>query len=388
MLKSLPPVGNPVLLEPHPHPQAVFSDVFKSNQVYLYGSGTMALAAALVAIRDYRAVSYPEVLLPAYACPDLISAAIYAGLRPVLVDLVPERPWMDLAKLEELISPNTIAVIATHLLGISEHLKAIRAVLKGTNVMLVEDSAQLFPKSWTNDVWRGDMVVLSFGRGKPVSLLGGGAVISYHTALEALLPEGKAARLESTTGLSLNWKFKLKVRAYNALLAPLGYGALKHAPFLKLGKTIFKPLQGITPFDKERVALLAANIIAYQQRNRQVQAWMREILNTIAGDTVLDLASVTSVSSTLPLLRYPVLFRDERLRDRVHNALTRAGLGASKMYERPLLQIQGLGDILPQQNGYPQAIKFSKRLLTLPCHLGVQQQHVEKIKGILKMLCR
>jgi len=386
MLKSLPPVGNPIQLASHIAPEVVFSDVFTSNEVYLYDSGTMALAAALVAIREYRSVSSPEVLLPAYACPDLISAVLYAGLTPVLVDLVPDRPWMDLGKLRQLIGPNTVAVIAAHFLGLPEHLQDIRSVLDGTDVMLVEDSAQLFPRSRTDAVWQGDMVVLSFGRGKPVSLLGGGAVISRHSSLATLLPEGVAARLESTLGLAPNWKFKLKVRAYNALLSPLGYGALKHAPFLHLGATVYKPLQRISPFDKERVAMLATNIIAYQQTNRQVQVWISEMLNATAEDLILDLPSVAAVPSTVPLLRYPVLFKDQYRRDRVHDALSRAGLGASKMYESPLPQIEGLGNILSEGDGYPTATNFSKRLLTLPCHLSVQQQHVEKMKGIWESL--
>lgn len=379
MLKSLPPVGDPVLLKSYTKHQAFFSDVFNSNQVFLYGSGTMALAAALIAIREYRAVSSPEVLLPAYACPDLISAAIYAGLKPVLVDLVPERPWMDLGKLKQLISPNTVVVIAAHFLGVPERLSDIRTVLEGTKVMLVEDSAQLFPVTRTDAVWQGDMVVLSFGRGKPVSLLGGGAVISHHSALEALLPERKANRLESTAGLAPDWKFKLKVRAYNALLSPLGYGALAQVPFLHLGATVYKPLQRISPFDKERVPILAANIIAYQQRNRQASSWINKMLNTTTEDVLLDLPYVTAVPDTVPLLRYPVLFKDHNLRDCVYNALSRAGLGVSKMYQRPLPKIEGLEHILLEQNGYPQAMDFSKRLLTLPCHSRVTKETIKLI---------
>ena len=339
---------------------------------------------ALVAVRRHIAVSEPEVLLPAYACPDLVSAAIYAGLKPVLVDLVPDRPWMNLNTLQQLIGPNTVAVIAAHFLGISERLREIRMVLSDSDVVLIVDSAQLFPSTTTDTVWQGDMVILSFGRGKPMSLLGGGAVLSNEPSLSSLLPEAETSRLDGNNGLEPEWQFKLKAKAYNVILKPLGYGVLKQVPFLHLGQTIYKPLQQITPFGWKRVALLAANIIAYQKRSRQTQIRLSEMLAGIKGNIVLDLASSMVDLSNILMLRYPVLFRDEHWRDRVHDVLNRAGFGVSKLYKSSLPQIDGLQSILPEQDGYPHAVDFSKRLLTLPCHFGVSREDVELISCVIE----
>lgn len=384
MLKCLPPVGNPVLLNAHAAPTAVFSDVFAENEAYLYGSGTMALAAALIAARDLHATVLPEVLIPAYACPDLVSAAIYAGLKPILVDLVAGYPWMDLDKLQQLIGPNTVAIIAAHFLGIPERLQDIREVIVGTDVILVEDSAQLFPSVKTDATWQGDLVVLSFGRGKPVSLFGGGAVLSRHLSLSRLLPEAEAARLVNIEGSQASRQFKLKVKTYNALLTPLAYGVLKRAPFLHLGQTLYKPLQSITPFGAERVAVLATNISAYQERDRPVQVWISEMLASVTGDAVLDLPRQSQVPSVFPLLRYPVLIRSRQLRDHLDAALSHAGLGCTRMYDHSLPEIEGLKNMLSQQAGFPQARDFANRLLTLPCHLGVSKKHISKIRDIIE----
>ena len=131
------------------------------------------------------------------------------------------------------------------------------------------------------------------------------------------------------------------------------------------------------------MALLAANISAYQKRDRQVQIWISEMLAGIPGEHVLDLARETNISAKQPLLRYPILLKDPYLRDRLDEALSRAGLGSSKMYQRPLPEIEGLEKILTEGNDYPQARDFSNRLLTLPCHFGVSKETIELIHCVL-----
>ena len=387
MLTCLPPVGNPVELTAHSSPAAILQAAFLENDAYLYGSGTMALAAALTAATAYRHVEAPEVLMPAYACPDLVSAAHYAGLKPVLVDLVADRHWMDLGQLQQKIGPNTVAVIAAHLLGLPERLPAIREVLNGTDILLIEDSAQLFPSAANKTIWQGDLIVLSFGRGKPVSLFGGGAVISQRPALSRLLPKeattSYVTNLQSEPGQA-NWKYTGKVKIFNALLTPLAYGVLRRLPLLHLGQTIYKPLSTIEEFSMERLSILASNIIAYQQRTRQAEQWISHMLAESQCEGILDLPAQFSGRAGLPLLRYPVLLRDKALRDRLDYALLQAGIGCSKMYTRPLPEIEGLENMFNDVAHYPEAGAFSDRLLSLPCHEGVTIRHVDRIKSVIQ----
>ena len=56
-------------------------------------------------------------------------------------------------------------------------MAVLRPLADAAGAVLIEDSAQAFPRDGGGDFWQGDLVVLSFGRGKPVSLLGGGAVL-------------------------------------------------------------------------------------------------------------------------------------------------------------------------------------------------------------------
>ena len=71
-------------------------DVFSPYTPRYFDSGTAALGAAIIAAIKLKGVDVPQVVLPANGCPDLVSAVIFAGAMPVLIDLEPERASLDL----------------------------------------------------------------------------------------------------------------------------------------------------------------------------------------------------------------------------------------------------------------------------------------------------
>src|SRR5690606_4927305 len=127
-------------------------------------SGTAALALALLTARSRRPqLRNPSVILPAYGCPDLIAAAEYAGVTPVLVDIGIDDPGYDLDCLAAAIDADTIAVVAVNFLGLRERLGAIRELLRvHPDVLLIEDNAQWYPEPARMPALAGDLVCLSF----------------------------------------------------------------------------------------------------------------------------------------------------------------------------------------------------------------------------------
>lgn len=383
MFYRLPPVGNPVCLTPSTQ-DALTVRCFHGWAVDYYASGTAALAAALLAARRYKA-SVParkaEVILPAYACPDLLAAAHYAGLQPVLVDLAPERPWMDLERLAAAIGHHTVAVIAVDLFGVKERLAAIRALTEAADIVLVEDSAQAFPGRQAAEegrYWQGDLVVLSFGRGKPVSLLGGGAVLSR---VDGLAPEpilgGEAAGVNRPASLA----DILKARVYNRLVSPRLYWLPDSLPFLHLGETRYHALRGIEAMDAWRRGLLEANIEAYFALDTHAARLVQRLRSLLAETPgVIDLPAVCGLPLSHRLLRYPLLAPETR-RDVWYGRLQRAGLGASTLYPASLPHIPGVPP-LPQGH-YPQADAFARRILTLPLHAGVRLENIARMHRCL-----
>ena len=126
MFRTLRPSGSRISTSRSSNIAELFSPY---HQLYTQ-SGTAALAAALSSVKKLRSdISSPEVLLPAYCCPDLISALIFTGIKPVLIDFEKNTPWLDLVKLDQTISSSTIAILAVNFLGIQERIGKIREIL-------------------------------------------------------------------------------------------------------------------------------------------------------------------------------------------------------------------------------------------------------------------
>lgn len=373
MLSRLPPVGQPVKLTRN---DLAATPIAAGYETVFVQSGTAALALALQAAVHCAAVPNPQVLIPAYACPDLVSAAVFAGVRPVLVDLEPASTYMSLAVLQQLICSSTVAVIAVNFLGIPERVRDIAALLQGTSIALIEDNAQWFPPP--DSELTGDYIVLSFGRGKPVSLLGGGVLlhrqaIDFQQTVEQTPPPGKVAELNSF----------LRFLLYNTLRQPAFYGVLERLPFLKLGATEYKSLTHIQQMDAYRSTFLHANVSAHLQRSLEVQQQMRDMVRGLPAHKFIDL-SVRQNALGKRLLRYPLLAESAAKRIDCLAQLRRLGSGASALYGKTLPNIAGVNALVDCPEGLENAESFASRLLTLPVHEQVTFKHIEAIYGCLQ----
>ena len=380
MLHQLPPVGNPVRLSGGRNDESLLQEIFHPYSPRFFDSGTSALAASIIAAIRIKGVSEPEVILPAYGCPDLISAVVFAGAKPVLVDLETDRPWLNLEEVSARITDNTVAVIAASLCRIPERLTALRQITEQSTVLLIEDSAQLFPGRIAETNWQGDLVVISFGRGKPVSLLGGGALLFRDERLGSLLPD----KSPSSAGMGQRLAFRIKARLYNQLISPRSYWILQWFPFLHIGETRYQPLDEIGPLDAVRKHAMNANISSYLERDTGTQIALSGMIDSLGGDTILNLPVACNVPVQQRLLRYPLLV-DSVVRNRIVARLSEEGLGVSVMYPGILPAIRGLEPLLAGQGPFPMAEQFASQLLTLPTHAGVCGADIQKIAAAMYM---
>ncbi len=374
-IKKLRPVGNTISTKE----QSIDKQLFHPFHIQLYSSGTASLAATIMAaIKLKPGISNPEVVVPAYGCPDLISAIIYAKAIPVLVELEPDSPQIDIKHFENLINDKTVAVIAVRFFGIPERIEALYQIAKKHNATLIEDSAQGFPVHNMASYWQGDFVVLSFGRGKPLNLLGGGAVLTRNKTLINLLPDA----LPEKNSLKNYIKYKLKLFLYNLSIHPIAYGLITKAPGLNIGVTVYKPLNNLGRMSVCATQLLSSNLNIYRNRINPQKEYF-EFFKKYNPELVYNLPEKLSYDMSQPLLRYPVIIRNESIRDQLYKRLK--PYGASAMYKKPLYKIENIDRLLNQQdNNHPNASKFARQLLTLPTHEGVSRKNLQSIKAILK----
>ena len=379
MFYQLPPVGNQIACHfQAASPQGVAG--YFSSDSYFFNSGAASLAAAVLATVQQTGLKSPEVLLPAYACPELVSAILWAGARPVPVDFAVDRPWMALDEISKKLTPHTCAIIAVSLFGIPERIEEIKALLSGREIYLIEDSAQAFPEKASLEPLQSDLKIYSFGRGKPVSLLGGGAVVVESGALSERIAHlhHEAARSDSRP-----WLSRLKIALYNRLISPRLYWLPSRVPFIQLGATVYKPLQKIEKMGEFEMGLLAQNIERYWSRGEEIQALLMAGIAASDSKNVMDLAAVSCKEKRPRLLRYPLLAKSPAVRDKLCDKLNREGIGASRMYPAILPKIKDMVAVFDLSDEVPNAAAFSQRILTLPVHSGVTKEVVNKMLQIV-----
>lgn len=373
MFNVLPPAGDPVRIHPRAEHPGFLAERWQPYRAYFFASGTAALAAAVVTAVHRGGQMRPEVVLPAYGCPALVAAVLHAGATPVYADLQPDRPWLSLDAVAQLLSPNTAAVVAVNLLGIPERVGALKALLAGRGVALIEDSAQAFATAIAPE---SDLVVLSFGRGKPVSLLGGGAVLVRDAELAAGLPT-------PTTPRESPLRLRAKAMAYNVLRRPACYWLPQMLP-LGLGETYYEPLPEIGGLAAVRQQALPAAVEAYFSCRPMAQERLSRTLRELETSRLVDLPAVCGAAGRR-LLRYPLLARNVRSRDELVEALNKKGLGASKMYGAVLPQVPAVP--VPAPAPLPAAQDFADRFFTLPVHEGVRERHLDAMRAVLRRHC-
>lgn len=373
---KVPPVGDPVPLK------GIFSEEKQNTLFRIQGfqtiyleSGTSALALALLILRQ-KSPGREKVLVPGYACPDIISAIHYCGLIPVLIDFEKDRPFLDLQQLEVQASSEILAIIAVNFLGIQENIDEIKDLVKDQGIYVVEDSAQRAPW-WGDDNIKGDVCVVSFGRGKPESVLSGGAVF-IGSGID--VPHEVLSRIEKYSNSRLyKYKYILKIMLYNRILSRYVYGLISSIPFLHVGETKYKKLEAI-----REMPPVAKSVLNYrlgnQMTGRDIAVYISSHLSNETRKSVRDLPLVSGLNNLHYLLRYPILLPTSDLRDAFISKCSKHGV--TTMYPTVLPDIDGLA-WLDVGNGLQNAREFAGRLVTLPCHVGVTRKDIDLIMSSL-----
>lgn len=379
--RATPPVRRAVPLRyAIPDTSGTLRHYFDERHVTFFNSGTAALCVALERCRERYGIQNPEVLLPAYGCPDLIAACIRASVYPRLFDVMPSRWSFSAETLSRHITTSTIAVIAVNLLGIGDGAISLSEFCKRKGLALIQDSAQALPRIKAH--WPGDYIVLSFGRGKPLNLLGGGALIDRLNSDTDVSDFVRRVRLLDCVRSS-----RIAAVAFNILTKPTPYWLLSALPGIGLGRVFYEPLKDTGQLSESRLKKLDSAFSEYLKQpsyrtsiwRPALQAWNSLGISPLFGD-----------STEVPpeALRLTLLAPTQAARDQIFNLLYRAHLGATRLYRDALPDIPGMPKLVSDQGPFPNATDLAHRLLTLPTHDLVTQSTVDSTRQIIDVWYR
>jgi perosamine synthetase len=390
MFYSLPPAGTKIPLsaicraikESRPENNGTLLDPIKeylaTRNVLFLSSGRAALWLILKALAKLSP-DRTEVVLPAYTCPAVASAVLKAGLKPVLCDINLNDFGFYREALAEKVGKKTLTVVLVHLFGYPANLHEVREICREQGVFLVEDAAQAFGNRLSDSEGSklgllGDAGFYSFGRGKPVSLMQGGILV---TKSEEIFAAAKGIYRDlNHQGAFPNVRYGITLASYALLSNPHAYWIPQRLPFLHLGETIFEP-DFVRSEGTPLAGVLAGKMIESIEEEKEIRRANSEWYSANLG----DIPGVDAVPSAIfPYLRYPLLLKDRTRRDGVLDRLMSRGTGAALFYPSPLNELPGLKEVWQDETTYPNARKLSHTLITLPVHSGVTETIREKIK--------
>lgn len=350
--------------DPHAQLRRLLAERHAADDVILFGSGTQALTAAILAARTVIDGQAP-VALPGYTCYDVATAAIGADATLMLYDVDPDTLAPDWASLEAALQRGARVVVLAPHYGVAFDWTPADQLAERYGAVLVEDAAQGAGARWRGRTAGtfGKLSVLSFGRGKGWTGGGGGALLlrggTKYSSKQPRRPR-LARELTNLFAILAQW----------ALARPSVYWLPYSVPWLHLGETNYHapgPLEGMSRFS----AALVLSTDALARRESEVRsAHAAELWDDLLEDLRIRSADPTAGSDedTRPgSLRLPCRLPEAALEPGAMAAL--GGLGLEEGYPTTLAALEPVrARLVGDAPRLPGAERLARALVTLPTH--------------------
>ena len=342
------------------------------KHAFAVNSGTTAFYVILCALKGLY--NKNEVILPAYTAPSLVLPIKKAGLQYRLVDMSLDTFNMDLERTSEAINDNTLAILGVHMFGLPMDISSLDSKL-----FVIEDAASAFgtKKGDRYGGSFGNVGFISFNRGKNLSTVAGGIIVTDDDALAQAV--SRAINGLPYPGLNARLKMVLKALALSYAVRPWFYTMLRKA----ISKFKYTTLH--EDFDSFRYAgfqeALGCSLLKRAEgifKDRESKGLMLyEGLKNVSGVRLPRLPKGWRVVFN----QFPLLVKDAPKRMSVIAALLAEGLEATVLYDKAINKIYGIA------GEYPNAEYMADRLVLIPVHhyvpAGSLQRAVRTIERTL-----
>jgi len=160
----------------HRQLEEALADYLGVKHVCLFSNGTLALLTALQALRITG-----EVITTPYSFVATSHTLLWNNLTPVFADIDPQTFNISPERIEELITPQTTAIMPVHCYGIPCDTDKIQQIADIYGLKVIYDAAHAFGvrQAGTSILNHGDLSVLSFHATKVFNTFEGGAIICH-----------------------------------------------------------------------------------------------------------------------------------------------------------------------------------------------------------------
>ncbi|MCZ3366149.1 MULTISPECIES: DegT/DnrJ/EryC1/StrS family aminotransferase [Methanobacterium] len=319
-----------------------FAEYVGTRHAVATSSGTTALHVALLCAGIGKG---DEVITTPFSFAATANSVLYAGGKPVFVDIDPKTYNINPEKIEEAITDKTKAILPVHLYGQPADMDQICKIAEDHDLKVIEDAAQahgaIYHGKKVGSI--GDMACFSFYPTKNITTGEGGIITTDDDAFDkdarAIRAHGESERYEHVT---LGYNFRM-----TDIAAAIGVVQLKR----------------LEEFNEKRI---------------ENAEYLTEHINSIEGiESPYVASNVRHVFH-----QYTVRVEDGK-RDELKEFLNNEGIGTGVHYPRTIYN-QKLYEDLGYTADCPEAEKAAAEVLSLPVNPTLTAEDFGKIVSVLQ----
>jgi dTDP-4-amino-4,6-dideoxygalactose transaminase len=304
-------------------------------------SGTSALHLALLAA---GIAPGDEVITTPFTFVASVAAILYAGARPVLVDIDPRSFTIDPAHIEAAITPRTKAILPVHLYGQPADMDPIMDIARQHRLVVIEDAAQAHGAKYKGRPVGSisDMACFSFYPGKNLGAYGEGGAVTTSNPDYA-----------NTIRMLRDWG---QDRKYHHLLRGYNYR--------------MEGFQGAVLRVKLR------HLELWTEARRAIVRQYNDLLSDCDLETPAEMPWARHV--------YHVYTIRSNERDNLQTTLAKEGIQTGIHYPVPVHLQPAYADLGYGPGAFPQAEAAAKQVLSLPLYPELSPQAVVQVAEAVK----
>lgn len=304
----------------------------------LMANGTLAIQLALRMLGVKG-----KVITTPFSYVATTSAILWEGCEPVFVDIDPSTCCIDANLIEAAITPDTTAILATHVYGIPCDVEAIDRIAKKHGLKVIYDAAHAFDVTY---------------KGKSILAYGDASTLSFHATKLFHTVEGGAV-VHHTDGRDEDLRFLRSFGHIGDDHYTLGMNAKMSEVHAAMGMAVLPHME----------ALLG-------ERRRLSQGYDAALSPTL-------MRPIVPQGTTYNYAYYPTMVASMELRESMLEGLLAKGIHARRYFYPSL-------NTLPYVNGTsaPNSESIAARVLCLPLYNGMrtedQQRVIEAVNEIME----
>ncbi len=373
----------------------LIADYFQTEakNIFLLNSGRSSL---LTILKSLNLPPNSQVLLQAFTCNAAVNPILWAGLKPIFVDIDQDDFNISPEDLERKVqsAENPRVVMVQHTFGWPARMNEIITIAQKYNLILIEDSAHSLGAEYQGKKLGtfGDFAFFSFGRDKIISSVYGGAVLVNNSRYyQSFQQEYQKIKFPSHF-----WIFQqiFHPLAMKFLILPFyrwQIGKIILVIFQKLGLLSMavakEERRGEKPkYFPAKLPNALAEIAYFQwqkltkfnQHRREIaEIYERELKNT-AGIKLPKIKATSQPS----FLRYPILVIQPR---QIWRKMKKKRIILGDWYWSPIIPPStNLAKMNYQKGSCPIAETSCQKILNLPTHINITLSQARKIAELVK----